>query len=123
MRSMLFDPPELGEYAERGDPPLAEWPGTIRMRQDVMAACGDKRDWFRFGHRYEAYLRYWNEWADARARRRDMSSGFDWDQILIIGEYGAGKTTLGIKAALADFRPWPLHLLQCRLPCWVAAGL
>ena len=30
MPSMLFDPPELAEYAERGDPPISEWPGTIR---------------------------------------------------------------------------------------------
>ena len=104
MPQMLFDPPELAEYAERVDPPIAAWPGTIRTKHDVMKACGDKRDWFRFGHRYEAYLRYWNEWADARNRRRDMSVGFAWDQIMIIGEYGAGKTTLGVKAALADFR-------------------
>ena len=69
-----------------------------------MAACGDPRDWFRYGWRLEAYYRYWNEWADARARRRDLSAGFEWDQILIIGPYGAGKTTLAIKAVLPYFR-------------------
>ena len=31
-----------------------------------MAAC-DRRDWFRYGRRYEAYLRCWNEWAGASA--------------------------------------------------------
>ena len=34
-----------------------------------MAACGDPCDWFRYGRRYEAYLRCWNEWAGAPASR------------------------------------------------------
>ena len=69
-----------------------------------MASCGDPRDWFRYGWRLEAYQRHWMEWGDARARRRDMSAGYEWDQILIIGPYGAGKTTLGIHEALKWFR-------------------
>ena len=69
-----------------------------------MASCGDPRDWFRYGWRLEAYQRHWMEWGDARARRRDMSAGYEWDQILIIGPYGAGKTTLGIHETLKWFR-------------------
>ena len=104
MSTLLYDPPQLHEYASRGDPPYSAWPGTIRTPEDIMAACGDPRDWFRYGWRLEAYYRYWNEWADARARRRDLSADFDWDQVLIIGSYGAGKTTLAIKLALRYFR-------------------
>ena len=64
-----------------------------------MAASGDKRDWFRYGHRLKAYDRAWREFIDARRRRRNFMAGFDWNQILILGEYGSGKTSLGIKIA------------------------
>lgn len=101
---LLHDPPGLKRLSERGDPPSHEWPGTVRTRLDVAKSTGDARDWFRYRHREEAFLRVWNEWADARSRRRDMSAGFDWDQVLIIGAYGSGKTTLGIMMALHYFK-------------------
>ena len=100
MPQLCCDPPELKEYADRGDKGFLEWPGNIRTEEDVMASCGDPRDWFRYGWRLEAYQRHWMEWGDARARRRDMSAGYEWDQLLIIGPYGADKTTLGIHEAL-----------------------
>ena len=103
-RQLFYDPPELHEYADRGERPYEEWPGTIRTEEDIMAAHGDPRDWFRYGDQLDAYYRYWFEWGDARVRRRDMSAGYDWDQFLIIGPYGAGKTTLGIHEALKWFR-------------------
>ena len=97
---MLYhDPPELLANQKRGDPPWQEWPGRIRTRLDVMAASGDERDWFRYHHRQAAVDKAWAEWRDARRRRRDFSAGFDWDQVLIIGPYGAFKTTLGIMIA------------------------
>ena len=104
LEPIYFDPPELSQYADRGDRPMSEWPGRIRTREDLMRACGDPRDWFRYGHRLEAYKRAWGSWADSRVRRKDFSIGFSWDQILIIGPYGSGKTTLGIKLALYYFR-------------------
>ena len=45
MPPLLYDPPELIEYAARADPPMSAWPGAMRTPQDVMAACGDPRDW------------------------------------------------------------------------------
>ena len=47
MPPLLYDPPELIEYAARVDPPMSAWPGGVRTPQDVMAACDDPRDWFR----------------------------------------------------------------------------
>ena len=95
----------MAEYAERGDPPLAEWPGTIRMRQDVMAACGDKRGLVSgsatgmkptlgigMNGLMPAHVDGICRWGSPGIRSSSS------------GEYGAGKTTLGIKAALADFR-------------------
>ena len=99
MTMLLQDPPELAQYAARGDPPMSMWPGTWVNERFVMAACGDERDWFRYWHRHQAYARAWAEFCDARRRRRKFSSGFDWNQVLIIGDFGAKKTTLGIKVA------------------------
>ena len=104
MPKLLQDPPELAEFSNRGDPPMSKWPGTWVNKYAVMAACGDQRDWFRYWHRYKAYTEVWREFCDARRRRRRFSSGFDWNQVLIIGEYGAKKTTLGIKIAYEFFR-------------------
>ena len=44
----LTDPPDLAQYAQRGDPPMSEWPGRIVGRKDLMMASGDPRDWFRY---------------------------------------------------------------------------
>ena len=104
MVSLLYDPPEVKQHALRGDPPIDEWPGSVIEREDLMAASGDPRDWFRYGHRLKAYERAWFEFRNARNRRRDFMAGFDWNQILILGEYGSGKTTLGLKLALSFFR-------------------
>ena len=49
MPTLLYDPPELHEDAARVDPPMSAGPGAIRTPQDVMAAYGDPRDWFRYG--------------------------------------------------------------------------
>ena len=97
------DPPELAQYAARGDLPMEYWPGEWKTKYDVMRACGDPRDWFRFWWRYNAYCEAWGNFLDARRRRRNMFSGFDWNQVLIIGPYGARKSTLMVyKAKLAN---------------------
>ena len=41
--------PELTLIAARVDPPMSAWPGGMRTPQDVMAACGDPCDRFRYG--------------------------------------------------------------------------
>ena len=100
---VLIDPPELKEHKGRVDPPTDSWPGSTVTRQELMAACGDPRDWFRYHHRLQAAEQVWMEFADARRIRRDFSSGFDWNQILILGDYGSKKTTLAIHLALSYF--------------------
>ena len=95
----LYDPPELAQEASRGDPPLEAWPGKPIGRSQLMAAAGDSRDWFRYGHRLQAAEMAWAEFIDARRRRRDFRAGFDWNQILILGDFGSGKTSLGIHLA------------------------
>ena len=100
----LYDPPELSQHAKRGDPTMEDWPGTVVTREAIMRAAGDPRDWFRYGHRESAAGLTWKEFADARNKRRNYSAGYTWNQILILGDYGSGKTTLGIYHALKAFR-------------------
>lgn len=99
MPELLYDPPELTQVASRGDPPMSEWPGEIVRREHLMQASGDPRDWFRYRHRERAAGEAWYEFVDSRRRRKSLFKGFDWNQILIIGEFGAGKTTLGVLIA------------------------
>ena len=93
------DPPELVQFAQRGDPPMDKWPGRLVGREDLMRASGDQRDWFRYGHRLQAHTRATQEFITGRRVRRDMSADFNWNQILVLGDYGAGKTTTAIKMA------------------------
>ena len=95
----IIDPPGVAEYAARGNPPPGKWPGRTIGREDVAMASGDPRDWFRYGHRLEAAEDAWLEWRDAYRRRKSLFPGFDWNQIAIIGEFGAGKTLLANYAA------------------------
>ena len=44
----------------------------------------------------KAYQQAW--YASVDARRRSFDTGFEWNQILLLGDYGAGKTSLAIKA-------------------------
>ena len=99
----LIDPPDVARYAQRGDPPMSEWPGRIVGRKDLMMASGDPRDWFRYRHREQAYEEAWLEFADARNRRKDFMADFSWNQILVLGDYGSGKTTLGTHLARQFF--------------------
>lgn len=105
-RTLYYDPPELASYQLRGAKSPDQWKGIRRSRYDVMAACGDSRDWFRYFWRYEAFCRYWALWADAWNRRRgDIRAGFDFNLILIIGPYGRGKTTLGVYEGVVKWAP------------------
>ena len=98
--TMYVDPPELQEHAARGDPPVDSWPGRTMGEEDVMKASGDRRDWFRFHHRRVAAERAWDDFSSARTRREnDVKAGFDWNQILVLGDYGAKKTTAAIHLA------------------------
>ena len=100
---LLRDPDELQQHANRKDPSPEVWPGEIVTREMVMASMGDQRDWFRYMHKYDAYQRYWREWTHARQVRRNFMADFEWDQILVLGDYGSGKTTIAIDFALPYF--------------------
>lgn len=104
MARMIEDPPDAKRYQQRGDPPVSMWPGQFIKRERVMMAGGDPRDWFRVGHRLEAVEYATYEFVDARRRRKNFMAGFDWNQILILGDYGSGKTTLGSWLAYKWFR-------------------
>ena len=104
MPKMLQDPPELKQYQKRGDPPMSAWPGRWITRYDIMASCGDDRDWFRYGHKFEAYKQVVMEFFHARHARRSIRKDFSWNQVLLMGDYGVGKTTLAAKIALEMFR-------------------
>ena len=78
---------------------MDKWPGRLVGREDLMRASGDQRDWFRYGHRLQAHTRATQEFITGRRVRRDMSADFNWNQILVLGDYGAGKTTTAIKMA------------------------
>ena len=95
----MRDPPELKQFSARGDPPISKWPGDPITRQDVMRATGHPKDWFRYRHREVAFESAWLDFASARRRRRNFMRDFQWNQILIIGEYGAQKTSLAAKIA------------------------
>ena len=101
---LLRDPDDLHLYAARGDPPESAWPGRKVDETDVKRACGEPRDWFRAGHRLEAHKRVWAEFYDAREKRRRFDRGFQWSQVLILGDFGAGKTTLAALMAYQYFR-------------------
>ena len=76
------------------DLPEEEWPGVKVGLKEVAVACGDQRDWFDPLDRLTEWQIAWAEFYDTRRRCKAWGSGFDWDQVLIIGDYGAKKTTL-----------------------------
>ena len=95
MRTFI-DPPEVRLHEARVDPPVEGWPGAVFGRRNVMAAGGHPKEWFRYWHRMNAVEESWAEFIDARQRRRNMSAGFEWNQVLIIGQFGAKKSTLAM---------------------------
>ena len=60
------DPPELVQFAQRGDPPMDKWLGRFVGKQDLMKASGDQRDWFRYMHRLQAHTRATQEFITGR---------------------------------------------------------
>ena len=115
----LQDPPEVGQHAKRGDPPMDRWrPGVPVKRRALMESAGDPRDWFRYGHRFQAYQQAWYAFMDARRRRFD--TGFEWNQILVLGDYGVGNTSVANKMArywspVSEHEPATCEALYCQL--------
>lgn len=104
MTAMYRDPPEVAQFAQRGDPPIQHWPGSPTTRQRIMMATGHHKDWFRYRHREHVWARTWHEWADARRKKAHLVESWEWNQILVLGDYGDGKSTLGIKRGYLNMR-------------------
>ena len=95
---MLHDPPELRqmEAASRFYMTEEDYPGVKIGSQLLMAASLNPKDWFRYRHREQAAIESWSEHYDSRERRRNLYSGYEFDQILIIGSYGQRKSSLAV---------------------------
>ena len=91
------DPPEV--LLGGSDRPMEEWPGTMQRWDSVARASGNQRDWFGFYHRLAAHVDGWRRFWQTRRRRTSYHQGFHWNQILVIGDYGLGKTTGAMWAA------------------------
>ena len=94
---------------DRADPPMEMWPGRPVNEQDVMAACGHPTDWFNMKQRMYSHRLAWHAFHRSRSRRRSRSyfNDFKWNQMLVFGEYGVGKTTAAHIHALDLF--WKGH--------------
>ena len=88
----------------RADPPESEWPGRWVDVRDVAASAGDDRDWFSFEMRLKAHVRAMKLFRQARRRRRKMSSGFDFAQIMWVGDMGASKSVSAAEEAFFWFQ-------------------
>ena len=117
------DPPNI--VWGRGIPPESEWPGRRTNEEDVAAACGDGRDWFRYWHRLEKHRELWASYDRRRQGKKDdhYYRGFKWNQRLIIGMYGVGKTTIAVANGLSRLqRGFPFFHNGSGLVGWVLFG-
>ena len=62
---LLYDPPELRLLQKQRNKPIAEWPRECISLRYVMAACGNPKDWSRYGHRAQVHQEYNWMWAQA----------------------------------------------------------
>ena len=101
---LWIDPPNLSFGL--GIPPIDEWPGTPVTEEAVRAACGDGRDYFRYWHRILRHLEAWDGFWTARERRSEQwyYDHCDWNQRLIMGIWGGGKSTIMFCHALGRFK-------------------
>ena len=81
--------------------PMDEWPGEDLTEDDVWLAALDERDWFDFPRRLQAHHDYRNRLDMGWYRRQRGIWGrkrppprFDFAQIGVVGDMGAGKTTI-----------------------------
>ena len=122
-KTLYRDPPNVS--FGRGIPPEADWPGRRVDLDDVAAACGDGRDWFRYWHRRHLHEQMWAHYdaKAARNKRDDWYKGFDWNETLITGIYGAGKTTVSVLKGLQRMsQGFPFFHNGPSLTGWVVEG-
>ena len=83
-----FGTPLLG----RADPPESQWAGRWINEEDVALSSGDDRDWFTVDQRLATFHEGVQRYQTARRRRRKLSSGFDFAQVMFVGDMGAKKS-------------------------------
>ena len=83
-----FGTPLLG----RADPPESQWAGRWINEEDVALSFGDDRDWFSLEQRMATFHEGVQRYQTARRRRRKLSSGFDFAQVMFVGDMGAKKS-------------------------------
>ena len=83
-----FGTPLLG----RADPPESQWAGRWINEEDVALSSGDDRDWFTLEQRMATFHEGVQRYQTARRRRRKLSSGFNFAQVMFVGDMGAKKS-------------------------------
>ena len=85
---------------------MDKWPGRPVNEDDVRSACGHPLDWFATEDRMEAHQKAWQMFWASRERRtlKGLMKDHSWNQVLIAGEYGSGKTGAAATHALRRFR-------------------
>ena len=95
-----FDPRKAKAHAARRRPPTRRVaPASLSTRRCSTARAATRATGFMSAIVSKPPASRGRNSRTVRERRRDLFSGFDWNQILIIGEFGAGKTTLGVLLA------------------------
>ena len=95
-----FGTPVLG----RVDPPENRWAGRWIEEPDVALSSGDDRDWFRYQMRLRAHLDGMKRFRQARRYRRKLSSGFEFAQVMFVGDMGAKKSVSAAHEAYKWFQ-------------------
>ena len=102
---LLRDPPTLKQ--DKGLVPLKEFPGRPSNLEDVANACRPGRDWFRYWHRADrhivAWQRFYEGWERRQGRGLYYPKSWDWDQRVLTGIYGGGKSSIAVASAEPDF--------------------
>ena len=89
----------------RADPPESAWAGRWIDEDDVAMSCGDERDWFDDPEmRFQAHRDAMTRFRQGRARRRKMASGFNFAQVMFIGDMGASKSVSACHEAYRWFQ-------------------
>ena len=79
----------------------------------------DPREWFRYHWKLEVLETIWKEFYKARAFRRKLTAGFEWNQIMILGKFGLGKSVIASYIMNQDMRDGhPAFTNASYLPGW-----
>ena len=109
---LLHDPPDISFGL--GIPPINEWPGQAVTEETVRNACGDGRDYFKYWHRILRHQEAWDGFYAAQERYSEQwrYDHCDWNQRIITGIWGGGKSTIMYCHALGRFKRYGIPLFH-----------